>query len=114
MFSLAFIQSSPVYDVGALFAHSRGRAEGQGVIVGGGGGEVLLLVLDPGETETFRRGERVMEQIFCGSGQTLGHVREGGATVGHVLNVQIARAGCMNIDMAHATFTTFILTVGYI
>ena len=79
--------SSPVNDEVTLSTctQSRSRANWQGVIVGGGGGEVLFLVLDPGETEAFRRGKRVIERISSRTGQTIGHVREGGATVGHVL-----------------------------
>ena len=58
-------QSSPVNEGGILFMESRSRADGHGVMIGGGSGEVLLFVLDPGETEALRLGLIVeLNQIF--------------------------------------------------
>ena len=57
-------------------------------MVGGGGGEVLLRVLDPRQTEPSWLGKPVIEQILGRSGETLRHVREVGATVGKVLRTK--------------------------
>ena len=84
--------NSPVNEEGALpaLAHSRSRAEWQRVVVGGAGGEVFLPVLDPGEAEPLRVGERVDEVtrrliILSLSGEPLGNDGEADSTVGHVL-----------------------------
>ena len=58
-------------------------------MVGGGGGEVLLRVLDPRQTEPSWLGKPVIEEILGRSGETPRHVREVGATVGNVLRTKL-------------------------
>ena len=84
-------RNSPINQVDALSIPSRSRSKGNGVVIGGGSGEIFLLVLDPGKTEPVRLGKGVykIEILFHLSGEKLGHSIEGGATftvgVGHVL-----------------------------